>query len=108
MSNETIIDIPGSRPDWSDLEDWVRIKVQDFIQDILEEEVTEFLGRGKSERRKLVDARPGYRNGYCKERKLTLSAARSVCVAPRFVTVTYTSRVECCPCSPRCRVRSEI
>ena len=73
MSNETIIDISGSRPDWSDLEDWVRIKAQGFIQDILEEEVTEFLGRGKSERRDPVDARPGYRNGYGRERKLTLS-----------------------------------
>lgn len=73
MSNETIIGMPGSRPDWSELEDWVRVKVQDFIQDILEEEVTEFLGRGKSERRERVDSRPGYRNGYGKERKLTLS-----------------------------------
>lgn len=73
MSNETIIDMPGSSPQWSDLEDWVRNKVQGFIQDILEEEVTEFLGRGKSERRDLVDARPGYRNGYGRERKLTLS-----------------------------------
>lgn len=73
MSNETIIDISGSSPQWSDLEDWVRIKAQGFIQDILEEEVTEFLGRGKSERRDPVDARPGYRNGYGRERKLTLS-----------------------------------
>lgn len=74
MSNETMIDVAGSRPEWSDLEYWVRIKVQDFIQDILEEEVTEFLGRAKSERRDGVDSRPGYRNGYGKERKLTLSS----------------------------------
>ena len=74
MSNENIIDIMESRPQWSDLEEWIRVKVQDFIQDILEEEVTEFLGRGKSERRELVDAKPGYRNGYGKERKLTLSS----------------------------------
>lgn len=72
MSNETIIDIAGSSPQWSDLEDWVRIKVQGFIQDILEEEVTEFLGRGKSERREFADGRSGYRNGYGRERKLTL------------------------------------
>ncbi len=74
MSNENIIDIVESRPQWSDLDEWIRVKVQDFIQDILEEEVTEFLGRGKSECRELVDAKPGYRNGYGKERKLTLSS----------------------------------
>ena len=83
MSYETIIDIPGSRPDWSDLEDWVRVKVQDFVQDILEEEVTEFLGRGKSERRESNDSRPGYRNGYGRECKLTLSCGTIELRRPR-------------------------
>ena len=32
-------------------EEWVRRKVQEFIQSLLEEEVTELLGRRKSERR---------------------------------------------------------
>jgi transposase-like protein len=73
MSNETTKETPESRPGWSDLEEWVRSRVQDFIQEVLEEEVTEFPGRGKSERREVVDARSGYRNGYGKERKLTLS-----------------------------------
>jgi hypothetical protein len=40
---------------------------------MLEAEVDDLLGRGKSERRKVVDATPGYRNGYGKPRKLTLS-----------------------------------
>ena len=84
MSNETIIDIAGSSPQWSDLEDWVRIKVQGFIQDILEEEVTEFLGRGKSERRELADARSGYRNGYGRERKLTLGCGTIGLRRPRI------------------------
>jgi len=40
---------------------------------ILEEEITEFLGRRKSERkREKVDTHRGYRNGYGKSRRLTL------------------------------------
>ena len=58
---------------WENLEEWLRGKVQGFIQTILEEEVTELLGRGKSERHQVMDAPSGYRNGYGKERKLTLS-----------------------------------
>jgi transposase-like protein len=58
---------------WENLEEWVRGKVQELIQTILEEEVTELVGRGKSERRQAMDAPAGYRNGYGKERKLTLS-----------------------------------
>lgn len=64
-------------------EEWVRSKVQQFIQDILEEEVTEFLGRAKSERRELVDGKVGYRNGYGKERKLTLSSGTVTLRRPR-------------------------
>lgn len=58
---------------WENLEGWVRGKVQEFVQAILEEEVTELVGRGKSERRQVMDAPAGYRNGYGKERRLTLS-----------------------------------
>jgi hypothetical protein len=42
---------------WERLEDFVREHVQQFIQDLLEEEVTELLGRTKSTRREAVDAR---------------------------------------------------
>ena len=41
---------------------------------MLEEEVTEFLGRAKSERRSGEDSDSGYRNGYAPARKLTLSS----------------------------------
>ena len=58
---------------WENLEEWVRGKVQEFIQCLMEEEVTELIGRGKSERRQGMDAPAGYRNGYGKERRLTLS-----------------------------------
>ena len=50
----------SSRPMWETLEGMVREKAQEFIQ---EEEVTELLGREKSERRSTVDAAEGYRNG---------------------------------------------
>ena len=55
---------------WENLEEWVRGKVQEFIQTVLEEEVTGLLGRCKAERRQAVDTPPGYRNGHGKERKL--------------------------------------
>ena len=45
---------PGDRAQavtWETLEEFVREKVQGFVQGVLEEEVTELLGRGKSERR---------------------------------------------------------
>ena len=61
----------ASRVTWEHLEEWVRRKVQALLQAILEEAVTEFLGRRKSQRRQAVDAAPGYRNGYGKARSLT-------------------------------------
>jgi len=64
----------SSAPIWESLEGLVRGKAQEFIQQILEEEVTELLGRQKSERRAAVDAPAGYRNGYGKPRRLTLSS----------------------------------
>ena len=39
----------ASRPMWETLEGMVREKAQEFIQQIMEEEVTELLGREKSE-----------------------------------------------------------
>jgi putative transposase len=63
---------PKASRTWEHLEDFVREHVQQFIQALLEEEVTELLGRTKSARREDVDAEPGYRNGYGKPRRLTL------------------------------------
>ena len=51
MSNENIEHSKESRPEWDHLEDWLRGQVQGLIQHVLEEEVTEFLGRAKSARR---------------------------------------------------------
>ncbi len=61
-----------SRVTYEVLEEVVKMRVQEFIQDILEEEITEFLGRRKSERMKKIDTHGGYRNGYGKPRRLAL------------------------------------
>src|SRR4029450_5861930 len=55
---------PQARPTWEPLETWVRGKVQEFVQELLEVEVTELLGRRRHERRAGIDAPVGYRNGY--------------------------------------------
>ena len=68
---------------WESLERLVREKAQEFIQQILEEEVTELLGREKSERKAAVDPAPGYRNGYGKPRRLTLSSGTITVRRPR-------------------------
>jgi putative transposase len=68
----TTPDLKASRT-WEHLEDFVRGHVQQFIQALLEEEVTELLGRTKSARRETVDVAPGYRNVYGKPRHLTLT-----------------------------------
>ena len=74
MSNENTEHGMGSRPEWDHLEDWLRGQVQGLIQHVLEEEVTEFLGRARSARRSGSDSDSGYRNGHSRSRKLTLSS----------------------------------
>ena len=59
---------------WETLEEYVRGRVQRLVQELLEEEVTELLGRGKSERRAAGDAAAGYRNGHGQPRRLTLGS----------------------------------
>ena len=68
---------------WEHLEDLVRMKVREFIQSLLEDEVTELLGRGKSERRKVLDGSPAYRNGHGKARRLTLGCGTIMLYRPR-------------------------
>ena len=73
----------STTPTWDTLERMVREKAQEFIQHILEEEVTELLGREKSERRAAVDALAGYRNGYGKPRRLAMSSGTITVRRPR-------------------------
>ncbi len=49
----------------------------------MEEEVTELLGRRKSERRQGIDSAQTYRNGYGKERRLTLGCGTITVQRPR-------------------------
>lgn len=72
-----------SRATWDGLEALMRERIQGWLQDLLEEEVSELLGRGKSERRKAVDATIGYRNGFGKPRHLTLSCGTVTVRRPR-------------------------
>ena len=72
-----------SRPEWEQLENWVRGQLQRLIQELLEEEVTEFLGRARSARRSDRDNDAGYRNGYAPHRKLTLSSGTIQLRRPR-------------------------
>jgi transposase-like protein len=65
------------------LETWVRGKVQEFVQELLEVEVTELLGRQRHERRAGIDAPVGYRNGYGKPRRLAVQTGTIVLQRPR-------------------------
>ncbi len=65
------------------LEGMVRLKAQEYIQDILEEEVELFLGRKKSERMKTIDGTQGYRNGYGKPKRFALMNGTITVQRPR-------------------------
>jgi putative transposase len=66
------------------LETYARQEIQGWLQDLLEQEVTEFLGREKSVRRAAVDEQPGYRNGYGRPRRVTLSLGTIEVRRPRI------------------------
>lgn len=51
------------------LEEFAREKIRQHLQYLLEEEVTEWLGREKSERKGNALEQAGYRNGYGKRRR---------------------------------------
>jgi transposase-like protein len=79
----------ASKVVWEKLEAFAREKVQEFLQALLEEEVTELLGRAKSERRppsQLGDEggeQPVYRNGYGKPRRVSLMSGTVEVRRPR-------------------------
>jgi putative transposase len=61
-------------PSFANLEDLLREEVERFMQRLLDQEATEFLGRLKYERAEVEDCEspPPYRNGHGKPRRLTL------------------------------------
>lgn len=58
---------------YEELEEYARGKIREHLQDLLEQEVTEWLGRKKSERRISPSEQLGYRNGYGKPRRFSMS-----------------------------------
>jgi len=65
------------------VESMAKAQIQYWLQQVLEAEVTEFLGRLKSQRKDLVDPGPGYRNGYGKPRRLAGSFGTITVQRPR-------------------------
>jgi putative transposase len=63
----------ASRVTWESLEAFAREGIQELLQRMLEEEVSELLGRERYERRSGVDSLGGYRNGHGKPRRLSMS-----------------------------------
>src|SRR6202049_3181063 len=73
----------AKHPQRGTLEKFARGRIQSWLQDVLEEEVAELLGRGKSQRRAAVDAPAGYRNGHGKTRRLSMMAGTIEVKRPR-------------------------
>ena len=84
MSKDTTIVEMKQPVTFESVEAVMRCQIQGWMQQILEEEVAEFLGRAKSERKSDVDSDPGYRNGHGKPRKLTLSSGTIELRRPRI------------------------
>jgi putative transposase len=73
----------GSTDFFEELEGFARGEIQRWLQRLLEEEVTSALGRSRSARRAGVDGSVGYRNGYGKPRRLSMSCGTVVVQRPR-------------------------
>lgn len=82
MLKETTRKGAESRPVWGTIESFARQQIQGFLQRVLEEEVTELVGRAKSERRAPQEPRV-YRNGYGKPRQLTMTGGTITLRRPR-------------------------
>lgn len=68
---------------YQQLEAFARTRIQEHLQDLLEQEVAEWLGREKSQRKVNVLEQPGYRNGYGKQRRFTMSLGTVEIKRPR-------------------------
>src|SRR5713226_3823101 len=73
-----------SRPTWESLEALARQGVQRLLQQLLEEEVEQVVGRRRYARRDGVDAAPGYRNGRGKPRRLSTMTGTITIRRPRL------------------------
>ena len=68
---------------YNELEEFDRERIRQHLQDLLEQEVTEWLGREKGKRKVKAKEEPGYRNGYGRPRRFTLSLGTLVVRRPR-------------------------
>lgn len=84
-----------SSTEWTTLESFARAEIQRWLQQLLEEEVNEVLGREKAVRRRAIDAPSGYRNGHGKPRRVTFSSGTVTVRRPRVrgLTQRFESRV---------------
>src|SRR5437870_8386232 len=83
MKEQSIIEVGESRPGWEALEAYAREGIRRLLQQLLEEEMEEVLGRRRYERREGVDTPPGYRNGFGKPRRLSLMSGTITVRRPR-------------------------
>lgn len=74
-------DAPAPSPIFSALEALAREQIQHMLQGLLEDEVTAFLGRAKSDRRDTPAG--GYRNGHGRPRRVTLLGGTVTVRRPR-------------------------
>lgn len=68
---------------YENLEEFARMKMQELVQSLLEQEIEELLGRIKHQRLADIDAKQGYRNGYGKPRKLHMASGEITLKRPR-------------------------
>lgn len=83
MAKKIIESVTESTVVWENLEEMARRQIQGFLQNILEEEVTELLGRRKYERRDEAEDGVASRNGHGKPRKLTTKSGTITVRRPR-------------------------
>ncbi|MGH7393883.1 MAG: IS256 family transposase [Candidatus Rokuibacteriota bacterium] len=85
----------SSSPTWETLEAFARQSMQQLLQRLLEEEVDGLLGRGRYKRRAAIDPAAGYRNGFGKPRRVSLSSGTLTVRRPRVrgLTERFESRL---------------
>jgi putative transposase len=96
MEEKTTSSESASTVCYETMEAHARSCIQRWLQDLLEAEVTEFLGRAKSQRRAVHELEnAGYRNGYGKPRRVALTAGTIAVRRPRMRNLSerFESRV---------------
>lgn len=95
MREKSTETVGTSSPTWEMLEAFARQSMQQLLQRLLEEEVDGLLGRGRYERREAVDPAAGYRNGFGKPRRVSLTSGTLTVRRPRVrgLTERFESRL---------------